>query len=184
MNRFPASAAADDAALMVRVQADDCDAFGMLYDRFAIRAYGVARAVCADDSRAEDIVREAFLSVWRGRASYRPEDGSLVGWVMGIVQQRAIDALRSGNRRPADGHIDDRLAAPGSTQDTVVEREQAARLGSTLARLPAAQRDVIILAYFGNLSTSEIARDLSLPVGTVNGRMRLGLSKLRADDTP
>ena len=176
-----------DEALMRRVQADDQDAFGALYDRFGTKAFRVALAVARDRPRAEDIVQEAFLTVWRSRAAYRPERGTVVGWVMTTVRNRAIDSLRRNSRHESwrapggDLDIDERLAAPGSVEETVGERDQAARLRLTLARLPAAQRDVIALAYFGELSTSEIARQLSLPLGTVKGRMRLGLDKLRAD---
>ena len=133
----------DDAALMFRVQAGDTDAFGALYDRLSPRAYRVAYGVARDHPRAEQIIQEAFLSVWRDREQYRPEQGSVVDWVMGTVQRGAIrDAL---------------------------------------ARLPATERDVIALAYFGELSASEIAQQLSLPVGTVKGRMRFGLDKLQGD---
>ena len=184
------SADEHDAALMRRVQADDQAAFGALYDRFGTKAYRVAFSVARDRPRAEDIVQEAFLSVWRSRAGYRPELGTVVGWIMHTVRNRAIDSLRRNGRHDdrrapgGDQEIDDRLIAPGSVEDTVGERDQAARLRRTLARLPAAQRDVIALAYFGELSTSEIARQLSLPLGTVKGRMRLGLDKLRADGPP
>lgn len=173
----------DDAALMARVQADDPFAFAALYDRFGRRAYTVAYMVSRDRSRSEEIVQEAFLSVWRARAVYTPRRGTVAAWLMGTVRHRAIDALRRHHRhdhRRADGDgIDDSLEAPGDVEEEVVERDEAARLRSTLARLPDAQREVITLAYFGQLSTSEIADELSLPLGTVKGRMRLGLTKLR-----
>ena len=177
-----------DAALMRRVQADDPDAFAMLYDRFAARAYGVAFSVGRDDARAEDVVQDAFLSVWTARQRYRPERGTVVAWILGTVRNRAIDSLRR-NRRHDDRRagldmIEERVPAPGNVEEEAGERDQAAQLRSTLARLPAAQRDVITLAYFGELSTIEIAEELALPLGTVKGRMRLGLHKLRADELP
>jgi RNA polymerase sigma-70 factor (ECF subfamily) len=173
-----------DEALMARVQRDDSGAFGELYDRFSPRAYGVARAVTRDGTHAEDIVQEAFLSVWRSRARYRPQYGTVGAWVMGIVRNRAIDSLRRqgrhDQRRAGEHDLEQRLAVPGeSLEDVAGERDEAARLRATLARLPAAQREVITLAYFGELSTSEIASELELPLGTVKGRMRLGLDKLR-----
>ena len=174
-----------DADLMRRAQSGDSDAFGVLYDRLGTRAYRLAYAIARDDSRAEDIVQEAFMSVWRSRASYRPEAGSVVGWVLGTVRHRAIDAVRvhsrHDSRRAYDDQLDQQVPEPGNLEETAAERDQAAQLRDTLARLPAAQRDVITLAYFGELSASEIADELSLPLGTVKGRMRLGLNKLRAD---
>ena len=183
-----APASSSDVDLMLRVQAGDSDAFGALYDRLGTRAYRLAYSIARDDSRAEDIVQEAFMSVWRSRARYQPEAGSVVGWVLGTVRHRAIDAVRvhgrHDSRRADDEQLDETVPAPGSLEDTAVERDQAAQLRDTLARLPAAQRDVIALAYFGELSASEIADELSLPLGTVKGRMRLGLTKLRAGTDP
>lgn len=177
----------EDAELMRRVQAGDPDAFGDLYDRFAVRALRVAYVRTRDRSRAEEVVQEAFLSVWRSRSHYRAASGSVGGWIMGIVQNRSIDSLRRTARdqgHRADDSVLDTAPAPGGVPDTVVERDEAARLRVTLARLPAAQRDVIALAYFGELSTSEIASELKLPLGTVKGRIRLGLDKLRAETLP
>jgi len=174
-----------DAELMLRVQADDPEAFGALYDRFGARAYRVAFALARDPTRAEDIVQDAFLSIWRGRAMYQPQRGALVAWILGVVRNRALDALRRNGRhdtrRADEEQIDQQLQSVGSAQDRLGEREEAAELRGVLARLPAAQREVIALAYFGELSTSEIASELSLPLGTVKGRIRLGLQKLRGD---
>ncbi len=112
-----------------------------------------------------------------------PQRGTVTGWVMGTVRNRAIDSFRRNaphdSRRAAEDHIDERLQAPGSLEETTGERDQAARLRGVLAQLPVAQREVIALAYFGELSTTEIARELALLLGTIKGRMRLGLEKLR-----
>ncbi len=174
-----------DARLMRRVQADDPEAFGALYDRFGARAYRVAGTTTRDATRVEDIVQEAFLSVWRSRARYRPAYGSVGGWIMGIVRNRAIDAHRRhgrhDRRRASDEGLEERLAAVDDVEASAGERDTAAQLRATLARLPAAQSEVIALAYFGELSTTEIADELALPLGTVKGRMRLGLDKLRRE---
>ena len=174
----------DDVQLMRRVQAGDSEAFGALYDRFGARAHAVARAV-GRDAHADDIVQEAFLSVWRSRAVFRPEQGTVLAWVMGIVRNRAIDSIRRqgrhDERRASAEGIEERLPAPGDMESHITEREEAARLRGALAHLPATQRDVIAFAFFGELSAPEIAAELSLPLGTVKGRMRLGLNKLRAD---
>ena len=109
-----------DVELMVRVQADDPDAFGALYDRFGARAYRVAYAISRDGTRAEDIVQEAFLSVWRSRAAYQPQRGTVTGWVMGTVRNRAIDSFRRNgphdSRRAGEDHIDERLQLPEASR--------------------------------------------------------------------
>jgi len=175
----------DDAALMLRVQADDAEAFCAFYDRFGLRAYRLARSIARDDARAEDALQEAFLSIWRSRASFCPEQGTVISWVMGTVRNRSLDSVRRhhrhDSRRAEEEGIEDRLRARSDTAGTAVERDQAAQLRGVLSRLPDAQREVIALAYFGELSSTEIATELSLPLGTVKGRMRLGLQKLRAE---
>ena len=172
---------ATDEDLMRRIQAHDARAFGELYDRHSARAWHVARAVCHDASRAEDAVQEGFLAVWRSNGSYRGELGSVQGWLMTIVRNRAIDAARRESaRRPL--RLADRRdeATARSPSDEVIARSEAGVLRDRLAELPDAQAQVIALAYYGQLSHREIAAQLSLPPGTVKGRMRLGMDKLRA----
>jgi RNA polymerase sigma-70 factor (ECF subfamily) len=168
---------------MRRVQANDPMAFGELYNRHAGRAWSVARSVCHDASRAEDAVQEGFLSVWRSQGSYRGERGSVQGWLMTVVRNRAIDATRreAAGHRPPLARQDDAWDAPadGSTVDAVIDRCEAEALRGRLAHLPGAQAHVIALAYYGGLSHAEIAARLELPPGTVKARMRLGLQKLR-----
>jgi RNA polymerase sigma-70 factor, ECF subfamily len=172
----------DDTQLMQRVQADDSEAFGVLYDRFAARAHGLARGI-GTHAHADDIVQEAFLSAWRSRAKFTPERDTVLAWLMGNVRNRAIDSLRRqgghDNRRANAEGIEDRFHASGNLENEIAERDEAAQLRRSLASLPPAQRDVIAFAYFGELSATEIAAELSLPLGTVKGRMRLGLDKLR-----
>ncbi len=174
---------ATELELMRRVQANDPDAFRMLYDRLAPGAMRIAQAVCGDRHRAEDAVQDAFLSVWRARHAYRAERGAVQPWVLGVVRNRAIDSLRRNQRHDRarlshDGVLDHLPARDGVEADAVA-RDQARQLRVTLAELPALQREVIALAFFGELSHREIARGLVVPLGTVKGRMRLGLEKLR-----
>jgi RNA polymerase sigma-70 factor, ECF subfamily len=168
---------------MRRVQADDLSAFGELYDRHAGRAWSVACAICHDAGRAEDAVQEGFLAVWRTQHSYRSERGSVQAWLMTIVRNRAIDATRreAAAHRPPLARYEPvaEEAAACSTPDEVIARSRADALRGRLADLPQAQAQVIALAYYGGLSHTEIAARLALPAGTVKGRMRLGLQKLR-----
>lgn len=176
------SLTASDDDLMRRCQADDTEAFEQLYDRYGAMALTVARGVCQNQSRAEDAVQEGFLSMWRSRTSYRPETGSFKNWSMRIIRNRAIDATRrdsAGSRLLADPQLAFPDPASGSLQDEIIAREEGAAMRASLRRLPRAQAEVITLAFYGDLTRAEIARQLSVPPGTVKGRIRLGLDKLR-----
>lgn len=172
-----------DQELMLRVKDGDAEAFGELYDRHAARAYRVARSICGDPWRAEDAVQEGFLALWRGRAQYRPDAGTFQAWAMTTVRRRALDALRSdrAEKRPrlvALGRSHE-IPGPNTTEPTVIANDRADALATALRRLPENQAEVIALAFFGELSHQEIAQQLQLPPGTVKGRARLGLEKLR-----
>ncbi len=177
---------------MARAQADDEAAFARLYDRHATRAFRVARAICRDTGSAEDAVQEGFLAIWRSRVTYRPGAGGFQAWAMKVVKNRALDSLRSAASRPRmQGGVtaDDPAPAADSdsdpSRDEVLARSERDRLLASLRRLPEAQAEVIVLAFYGELSHSEIAAQLSLPPGTIKGRMRLGLEKLRREiDSP
>lgn len=172
-----------DDALMVRVQADDTAAFGILFDRHYAHALAIAGSVCWDQGRAEDAVQEGFLTAWRSRASYRPARGSFRSWSMTMIHHRAIDSVRAeaATTRPRLANVErlNVVAAPGSVQQEAIDKSQGEALRASLGDLPDAQAEVIALAFYGGLTHSEIATRLDLPHGTVKGRMRLGLDKLR-----
>src|SRR6478752_7463488 len=132
---------------------------------------------------ADEVVQEAFLSIWRSGARYERARGSVRTWVLGIVHHRAIDQLRRSSvhdkRRASDEGIEERFESRDRTEGEVARREEAATLRSAMDTLPADQSHVIELAYFGGFTHTEIAEMLGAPVGTVKGRMRLGLEKLR-----
>jgi RNA polymerase sigma-70 factor (ECF subfamily) len=172
-----------DGQLMEQIKSGSTDAFEELYDRYCYRAYRVAWSICHDKDCAEDSVQEAFLSVWNGRANYTHDRGSLAAWLLTVVRYRAIDVARRHHKqagRRADEHTLDTHPASGNIAEQAVARDEAHRLRYLLAQLPDAQREVITLAYYGELTHTEIATTLDLPTGTVKGRMRLGLGKLRA----
>ena len=168
---------------MARVRNGDTVAFAELYDRHAPRAFRLAQAICHDTGRAEDVMQESFLAFWKGRGRFCPEKGSFKAWSTRIVRHRAIDSHRTRAARPplqaaeSDAEVAD--AEWRSTQDQVIARSERDAILASLRELPAAQAEVIALAFFGELSHSEIAAQLDLPSGTVKGRMRLGLEKLR-----
>ncbi|HEY3828880.1 MAG TPA: sigma-70 family RNA polymerase sigma factor [Solirubrobacteraceae bacterium] len=178
------SAKPTDAALMQEVQAGRPFALGELYDRFSSRAYRTAFSVCHDRDCAQDAVQDAFVSIWSSRMTYQPTRGPVVRWAMTIVRHRAIYLAR---RQSATAGLDEgtaRIEEQPAQDDVPTEfdaRAKARELMRLLARLPPAQREVIRLAFFDGLTHREIARRLALPPGTVKGRMRLGLSKLRSE---
>jgi RNA polymerase sigma-70 factor (ECF subfamily) len=141
----------------------------------------VAFAVCRDTCTAQDAVQEAFLSIWVTRGSYRPERGSVAAWLLTVVRHRAIDLAR--RERAATARVNRGRVVEVTPVDDAAERvladERADDLKGLLARLPPAQRNVIVLAFYDGLSHTEIAAKLGLPPGTVKSRMRLGLDKLR-----
>ena len=172
-----------DEDLMQLVRRADPDAFAVVYERHSGSAYALAYRMTGTRGAAEDVTQEAFLSVWRSGARFDRNRGSVRTWVLGIVHHRAIDALRRGKVRDRprvdDEDAAEKLAAPEDTELEVARREEAATVRRALEVLPAEQVQVIELAYFGGFTHTEIAVMLDTPVGTVKGRMRLGLKKLR-----
>jgi RNA polymerase sigma-70 factor (ECF subfamily) len=171
-----------DDALLKQAQTGNPAAFAIVYDRHAAAAYGLARRMLYDSAAAQDVVQEAFLSLWRSDG-YCAEKGSLRNFVLGIVRNRAIDALRKDRRRREESRSDDaaiaRLAAADRTDDEVEQRDTQRLMHAALATLPDAQHRALDLAFFGGLSHTEIAVRLDEPVGTIKSRIRLGLQRLR-----
>jgi RNA polymerase sigma-70 factor, ECF subfamily len=172
-----------DEDLMPLVHDGDARAFEVVFDRHADAAFSLAYRMCGRRGTAEDIVQEAFLSLWRSGARYDRQRGSVRSWVLGVVHNRAIDlfrreSIRTGQDVNAEGIIE-RMPAPEDTAGEVQSREDADEVRTALGALPSEQRKVIELAYFGGFTHTQIASMLQLPAGTVKGRMRLGLTKLR-----
>jgi RNA polymerase sigma-70 factor (ECF subfamily) len=171
-----------DEEVMQLVQRGRANAFELLYDRHGGAAFSLAYRMVGGRTAAEDVVQEAFLSIWRSRLRYEPARGSVRTWVLGIVHNRAIDALRRNvvqERRRADFEgVEEQREAPERTDVEVARRQEATSVRSAIGELPDEQSRVIQLAYFGGFSHTEIAEMLGTPVGTVKGRMRLGLEKL------
>jgi RNA polymerase sigma-70 factor (ECF subfamily) len=172
-----------DEELMPLVGDKNAKAFEVLYDRHGEIAYSLAYRIVGERTLAEEVTQEAFISIWRSGGRYDSARGSVRSWTLGIVRNRAIDALRSRAGRTekltADDSALERQAAADHTEAEALRRETAGELRGALRDLPVDQSRVIELAYFGGFSQSEIAAMLSLPLGTVKGRMRLGLEKIR-----
>jgi RNA polymerase sigma-70 factor (ECF subfamily) len=166
------------------VQRGDARAFEAIYDRHGAAAFSLAYRIAGNRAAAEDIVQEALLSVWRSSVRYHPERGSLRSWLLSVVHNRAIDWLRrsiaqTGKQVDAEG-LEERRAAPELTDVEAFRREEAQTVRSAMQRLPADQLRVVELAYFGGFTHLQIADMLGMPLGTVKGRMRLALDKMRA----
>ena len=174
-----------DEDVMTLVQAGDPRAFEVLFDRHSGAAFSLAYRMVGNRVTAEDISQEAFLSIWRSRLRYRSDRGSVRTWVLGIVHHRAIDALRRNlvheRRRATAEGLEERQEAPELTDVEVVRRDEARQVRSAIGTLPSEQSRVVELAYFGGFTHSQIAEMLGTPIGTVKGRMRLGLEKLRRE---
>ena len=172
-----------DEEIMQLVKREDPRAFELLYDRHGGAAFSLAYRMVGRQGPAEDIVQEAFLSIWRSRLRYDATRGSVRTWVLGIVHNRAIDGLRRSKvhdrrRETLDG-VEERHESPERTDVEVARREEARSVRGAIDELPDDQSKVIELAYFGGFTHSQIADMLEMPIGTVKGRMRLGLEKLR-----
>ena len=172
-----------DEDLMQLVRRGDAAAFEQVYERHATASFSLAYRMTGNRNLAEAVVQEAFLSLWRSGARYDRTRGSVRTWVLGIVHNRAIDVLRRtlvhSRRRASDEGIEERFEATDRTDVEVARRDEAREVRAALQALPAEQSRVIELAYFGGFTHTEIASMLDAPVGTVKGRMRLGLEKMR-----
>jgi RNA polymerase sigma-70 factor (ECF subfamily) len=168
---------------MALVQAGDANAFEVVYDRHCDAAFSLAYRMCGRRGSAEDVLQEAFLALWRSGAQYNPTRGSVRNWILRIAHNRAVDVLRRGVVRESrlfhEEGLLERIAGTERTDEQALESEQAQEVKGALRGLPREQSRVVELAYFGGFTHTEIASMLQMPVGTVKGRMRLGLAKLR-----
>lgn len=181
----------DDEELMARLSFRDLGAFQVLYKRYSSLVYSASLRVLRDPALAEDMVQEIFLRIWRKPESYVSQRGKFATWVTSVTRNRAVDEIRSRNRRyrhetasPEEQQWD----VPGDERDdpalTAQLSDQRRLILAAMAGLPPEQKKVIELAYFGGLTQQEIAERLQQPLGTVKTRIRLGMQKLRAALTP
>jgi RNA polymerase sigma factor (sigma-70 family) len=156
-----------------------------LYERYNRVLYSLAYRMVADHQVAEDLLQDAFLSVWRRASSYSPQSGAVRSWLISIVHHRTIDYLRAVRRRAGLKEVtweeveqDERTAFPDVWEEAL-RSVQGAQIREALVNIPSEQRMVIELAYFQGWTHSEIAEGCEIPLGTVKARMRLGLSRLK-----
>jgi RNA polymerase sigma-70 factor (ECF subfamily) len=179
-SRLPSS----DRDLLARMQDGDVAAFRDLYDRYCDRAYRVARALSFDEAHAEKVVQEAFATVWRSRSTYRADRSTAAAWLLTVVRSSASGvARRDGPDRAAQVGDEslDRQPAPDQVTGAAVRHASPIEFRDVLGRLPPAQREVLALAFYGELSQAEIAGELDVPLGTIKARMCRGLAALRQE---
>ena len=171
----------DDEVLLLLANGDE-QALGVLYDRYGRLVYSIALRVVGDRLSAEEVTQDVFQIVWQHAGTFRPAAGTVGGWLVGITRHRAIDEIRSRrhkSRQREDSAEEaglDRWAAPVNVEQQAISRTD---IRQALGGLPDAQRQAIELAYYGGLTSNEIATSLGTSVGTIKTRLRLGLVKLR-----
>jgi RNA polymerase sigma-70 factor, ECF subfamily len=173
---------ADEDLISLVATESDADAFAILYDRHSRAAYSLAYRMMGDKHAAEDLLQDAFLKVWRGATSYRTERGSLRTWILSIVHNRGIDQLRStASRRRTQEKVEasSPISQPSEAFAATWRNTQREQVREALGTLPEEQLKILELAYFSGYTHVEISELLGLPLGTVKGRMRLGMKKIR-----
>ncbi len=173
-----------DATILRSVVAREPRSLDEFYDRFARRAYSLARRVCVDETLAEDVVQEVFLLVWRHPERYDAARGSVAAWLMTMVHHRAVDAVRrEATRRrhtvPPAEEGDDWLPAGPGADEAALDAVVAGHVREALGALPAEQREALTLAYFGGFTQREVASISGIPLGTVKSRMFTAVRTLR-----
>jgi RNA polymerase sigma-70 factor (ECF subfamily) len=172
---------AQDSLCLQRLQAGEEGALEQLYDRYGALAYTLALRMLGDSHQAEDVVQDAFLSIWRNADRYDPTRSSFRVWFLAIVRNRCFDKLRGRSVRPQLTHETEVADTPGGDDvaGAVSQSIEAQTVRDALSHLPLEQRQTIELAYYHGLSQSEISRQMAVPLGTVKGRVRMAMQKLR-----
>lgn len=180
----PEDGTAEDhvGALLVRIAAGDQSAFAALYDMLSARAFGLILRVLVNRSQSEEVLQEVFLEVWQSAARFAPNKGQGRTWILTIAHRRAVDRVRA-SQASTERDVRVGMRDIGIAHDTVAEQVElgiaADQVATALGALPEAQRETLVLAYYGGYSQSEIAALVGSPLGTIKTRMRDGLTRLR-----
>ncbi|QIM19604.1 sigma-70 family RNA polymerase sigma factor [Leucobacter coleopterorum] len=162
----------------------DRTAFAALYDMMSGRVFGLILRVLVDRSQSEEVLQEVFLEVWQSAASFDQDRGHARSWILTIAHRRAVDRVRSATsraRREEQVGLQNLHSPVASVEDHVQLLIDGSRATRALDTLPEAQRQTIVLAYFGGYSQREISALVGAPLGTIKTRMRDGLSRLRTE---
>jgi RNA polymerase sigma-70 factor (ECF subfamily) len=171
----------DEIKLLRRIACGDREAFARLYDQFAGVLFATALKILSDTKEAEDVLQEVFLQIWDKAGSYDPNLGKPITWTLTLTRHRAIDRLRSAQRRyKLVEAATPELSQNQSQSGDVFNADQNLIVRAAVKNLPADQRQAIELAYFGGQTQDEISQNLQQPLGTIKARIRRGMMKLRA----
>jgi RNA polymerase sigma-70 factor (ECF subfamily) len=180
VDEVTAATTASDSDLVALLRDQPAAGIAALYDRYGRLIFSMALRVVQDRGAAEEITQDVFLRCWRSLDRYQPSQGSLASWLLSITHNRAIDELRSRRGKNSRREISDDALQPQAALDAGFDEALLrGEIQQALQTLPAPQRDVIELVFWGGLTRREIAERLSLPLGTVHTRLRLGMDKLR-----
>ena len=175
-----------DHQLIHGIASADKDALEALYNRYSAPVYSLAMYMLRQEALAEEATQEIFLNIWLKAGSFRPDRGEPRSWIMSVAHHKIVDLIRSRRRAltvsdPADYDALAQIPANQASTEEQVERNlDRERILKALSLLPAAQKEVILLAYFEGYSQSEMAEKLDQPLGTIKTRVRLAMQKLRA----
>jgi RNA polymerase sigma-70 factor (ECF subfamily) len=174
----------DDRALVARVTEGDGGALETLYARYGRPCYSLARRILADEQLAQDVVQEVFLTVWRDAHRFDPAKGGFSSWLLSMTHHKAVDAVRREEnhrkRRTTDELLDDRTGDTPQVDEEVWSTVRRERVRAAMQTLPLAQREALVLAYFGGYTQREIAGLTDTPLGTVKTRMLMGMKRLKS----
>src|SRR3989440_898287 len=169
-------AGTSDGDLLLRIADGDASAFEILYRRFSRPVFGLALRLLRDRSRAEDAVQETFAAVWRSAGSYRPERGPAAPWLYAVARNAIVDRFRA--KHDATGDVPEVVSGEPGPHDRAESSYVSWRVHRAIEELPEKEREVLELAYWSEMSQSEVAEYLHIPLGTVKTRTRSALSRL------
>ncbi|MBI2972757.1 MAG: sigma-70 family RNA polymerase sigma factor [Armatimonadetes bacterium] len=176
--QLAASEELEDRQLLARIARRDSRAFEVLYDRYGRPVYSLAMGMLRDAGGAQEVTQEVFLSIWRQAAEFDPSRGSARSWLLALAHHKAVDAVRRGRMRAAEP-LQETKTSDLDVVDEALRRVEQGRVREALVRLPAEQREAIVLAYYGGYTHQEIAGRLGIPLGTAKTRIRDGMIRLR-----
>ena len=173
-----------DGELVELVAQKDAGALEALYERYGRAAYSLARRILTEETLAQDVVQEVFLSLWRDARRFDAGRGSVATYLLSMTHHRAVDVVRREENlrrwRTSDEGLELEADPKVRVEDEVLTSERRAEVRSALQELPAAQREALLLAYFGGYTQREVATLVGVPLGTVKTRMAAGMRKMKA----
>jgi RNA polymerase sigma-70 factor (ECF subfamily) len=173
-----------DGQLVELVAQKDAGALEALYDRYGRAAYSLARRILTEETLAQDVVQEVFLSLWRNAGRFDAGRGTVATYLLSMTHHRAVDVVRREENlrrwRTSDEGLELEADPKARVEDDVMASERRAEVRAALGELPAAQREALQLAYFGGYTQREVAALVGVPLGTVKTRMAAGMRKMKA----